>query len=54
MPWWALHETKPEDLRAMYRFIKSLGPAGEPAPAALPPEREPLPPYTQWPAIFGD
>lgn len=54
MPWWSLHETQEDDLRAMYRFIKSLGPAGEPAPAPLPPDREPAPPYTQWPAIFGD
>jgi len=54
MPWWALHDTDAEDLRAMYRFIKSLGAPGEPAPAALSPDREPAPPYTQWPAIFGD
>ena len=54
MPWWAVHETAVEDLRAMYQFIKTLGPAGEPAPASLPPDREPTPPYTQWPAIFPD
>ena len=37
MPWWAVHETDIEDLRAMYQFIKSLGLAGEPALASLPP-----------------
>jgi mono/diheme cytochrome c family protein len=54
MPWWAVHETDIEDLRAMYQFIKSLGLAGEPASASLPPDREPMPPYTDWPAIFAD
>jgi len=54
MPWWALHETDAEDLRAMYQFIKSLGPPGEPAPAPLPADREPAPPYMHWPAIFPD
>jgi len=52
MPWWALHETDAEDLRAMYQFIKSLGPPGEPAPAPLPADRKPAPPYMHWPAIF--
>jgi len=54
MPWWALHETTVEDLSAMYQFIRSLGPAGQPAPASLPPDREPAPPYTRWPAIFPE
>jgi hypothetical protein len=54
MPWWAMHETAIEDLRGMYRFIRTLGPAGDPAPAALPPEREPPAPYTQWPALFAN
>jgi mono/diheme cytochrome c family protein len=54
MPWWAVHETTAEDLSAMYQFIKNLGPAGEPAPAFLPPDREPTPPYTHWPAIFPE
>lgn len=52
MPWWAVHETTPADLAAMYQFIRSLGEAGAPAPAFMPPEREPPPPYTVWPAIF--
>lgn len=54
MPWWALHETTTEDLSAMYQFIKNLGPVGEPAPTFLPPDREPTPPYSHWPAIFAD
>jgi mono/diheme cytochrome c family protein len=54
MPWWALHETKTEDLRAMYQVMKSLGPPGEPAPASLPPDQDPKPPYTVWPPIFPE
>ncbi len=54
MPWWALHETSVEDLRAMYQFIKVLGPPGEPAPPFLAPDQEPKPPYTQWPAVFPE
>jgi mono/diheme cytochrome c family protein len=53
MPWWAMHETEVEDLRAMYQYIKTLGPPGDPAPTALPPEIEPTTPYTQWPALFA-
>jgi mono/diheme cytochrome c family protein len=32
MPWFALRDMTDDDLRAMYRFVKSLGPAGKPAP----------------------
>jgi mono/diheme cytochrome c family protein len=52
MPWWSVHETDVEDLGAMYQFIKTLGPAGDPAPASLPPDQEPTPPYVVWPPIF--
>jgi len=38
-----------DDLRSIYRFIKHLGPAGEPAPAALPPDQEPKGPYILYP-----
>jgi hypothetical protein len=37
------------DLRAIYRFIKHLGPAGEAAPAYLPPDQEPRVPFVQFP-----
>ncbi|RPH81532.1 MAG: cytochrome C [Nitrospiraceae bacterium] len=49
MPWFALHDMTEQDLRAMYRFIKSLEPAGKPAPAYLPPEKEPEGPYILFP-----
>jgi hypothetical protein len=45
MPWWPLHDTTVQDLRAMYQYIKNLGPAGEPAPDFLSPDKEPKPPY---------
>jgi len=45
MPWWSLRDTTDQDLGAMYQYIKQLGPAGESAPAYLPPDQEPKPPY---------
>jgi mono/diheme cytochrome c family protein len=49
MPFWSTAATTPEDLRAMYQFIKQLGPVGEPAPAFLPPGQDPKPPFIQYP-----
>ncbi len=37
MPWFNLRDMAERDQRALYRYIKSLGPAGQPAPAALAP-----------------
>jgi mono/diheme cytochrome c family protein len=37
MPWFNLKEMSDRDLTDIYRFIRSLGPAGKPAPAAVPP-----------------
>ena len=50
MPWFNLNAMSEPDLRAMYRYIKNLGPVGAPAQAYLPPDKEPKPPYIQWPA----
>src|SRR5499433_3349772 len=41
MPWFTLHEMTEQDLRAIYKLIRYLGPAGEPAPAFVPPGQEP-------------
>lgn len=49
MPWYVLREMTEQDLRAIYRFIKSLGPAGEPTPAFVPPDQEPPKPYILFP-----
>ncbi len=45
MPDFAVRAMTEEDRRALYRLIKSLGPAGSPAPAYLPPGQKPTPPY---------
>ena len=49
MPWFALRDMPEEDRRAIYHFVKHLGPAGEPAPAYLPPDQEPKGPYVLFP-----
>jgi mono/diheme cytochrome c family protein len=50
MPWFTLHEMKPADLRALYRFIRHLGPAGKPAPAYVPPGGAVSTPVITFPA----
>ena len=50
MPWYILREMTDQDLRAIYRFIRNLGPAGEQAPAFLPPTQEPPQPYILFPS----
>jgi mono/diheme cytochrome c family protein len=50
MPWYVLHDMTKDDLRALYRYIRHLGPAGQPAPAYVPPDKEPKPPYATFPA----
>ena len=37
MPWFELQQMTDEDLRAIYQFVRSLGSAGDPAPAYLAP-----------------
>lgn len=37
MPWFVLRDMTEQDLRALHRFVVSLGPAGEPAPTYVPP-----------------
>jgi len=50
MPWFALRDMSDRDLRAIYRFIRTLGPAGDPAPAYVPPGQTPAGPFVQFPA----
>ncbi len=45
MPWRSLHAMTDDDLASICAYIKSLGPAGEVMPAALPPGKEPLTAY---------
>ncbi len=37
MPWFSLKDMSDRDLTAIYRFVRSLGPAGAPAPQAVAP-----------------
>lgn len=50
MPWFNVRDMTTSDLRAMYRYIRHLGPAGKPAPAFVPPDQVPSGPYVQFPA----
>jgi mono/diheme cytochrome c family protein len=50
MPWFGLNEMHEEDLRAFYRFVRYLGPAGGPTPAYVPPGQTPNGPFAQFPA----
>jgi hypothetical protein len=50
MPWFNVRAMSASDLRAMYRYVRSLGPAGKPAPAYLPPDRTPPEPVVRFPA----
>lgn len=49
MPWFALRDMDKEDVRAIYRFVRHLGPAGAPAPAYVPPDQAPAGPHVQFP-----
>jgi mono/diheme cytochrome c family protein len=58
MPWFNLKAMSDADLRAMYRFIKRLGPAGEAAPTAAGPGETVMTPYIDFvpknlPAVAG-
>ena len=50
MPWFNLNRMSDVDLRAIYAFVHQLGPAGDPAPAYVPPDHEPVPPYAVFPS----
>jgi mono/diheme cytochrome c family protein len=49
MPWFALRDMTTRDLRAFYRFVRHLGPAGKQAPEYVPPGKTPPGPYIQFP-----
>jgi mono/diheme cytochrome c family protein len=48
MPWFNVVAMDEADLRAMYRYIRSLGPSGERAPAPLPPGQEGTLPFISF------
>lgn len=50
MPWFNLRDMTDRDVKAIYAYLKHLGPAGEPAPQYLPPDKMPAGPFVQFPA----
>jgi mono/diheme cytochrome c family protein len=50
MPWFNVQAMSTSDLRAMYRYVRYLGPAGKAAPAYLPPTQTPPEPAVRFPA----
>ena len=51
MPWFAIQAMSDDDLRALYRYVRSLGAAGKPAPSYVPPLLTPRGPYVQFPLL---
>lgn len=49
MPWFNVNHMTSADLRAIYRYVRHLGPAGKPAPDYVPPDKTPAGPYVQFP-----
>lgn len=45
MPWISTNNMNESDVRAIYRFVRSLGTAGGRMPAAVPPQHEPATPF---------
>lgn len=53
MPWYTVNRMHEDDLRALYRFVRSLGDPGKPAPVYVPPDQEPNTPYALFPGPPG-
>lgn len=52
MPWASVNAMSESDVRAIYEYIHSLGPVGQPMPADLPPGVEPNGPYLNMEPVF--
>lgn len=48
MPWFNLRDMNDKDLIAMYRYIRAIGPVGEPAPVAVGPGVKVTTPYFEF------
>ena len=48
MPWFALRDMSDDDLRSVYRFIRTLGPKGERMPVAVGPNADVATPFIQF------
>ena len=49
MPWFNVQAMTTNDLRALYRYVRHLGPAGKPAPDYVPPDKSPAGPVVRFP-----
>lgn len=49
MPWFNVRKMEEKDLRAFYRYVRSLGSPGQPAPAYVPPDKQPIGPVVMFP-----
>ena len=50
MPWFNLRDMSDRDVKAIYAYVKHLGPFGQPAPQYVPPNQNPGGPFVQFPA----
>ena len=50
MPWFNLRDMSDSDLRAIYAYLRYLGPSGIAAPAYLSPDKTPTLPFVQFPS----
>lgn len=50
MLWFNLNIMKEEDSKAIYQFIRYLGPGGQAAPIYVPPDQEPTTPFALFPS----
>ena len=49
MPYFSLNAMTADDVRAIYKYMRYLGPAGVPAAKFVPADKEPPQPYVQFP-----
>ncbi len=49
MPWFAMRDMQDGDVKAIYAYLRHLGPAGDPAPAYVPPDKAPAGPFVKFP-----
>ena len=50
MPWFNMRDMSDRDVKAIFAYLKHVGPAGQPAPSYLPPDQVPSGPVVQFPA----
>jgi mono/diheme cytochrome c family protein len=49
MPWFNMRDMNDSDVKAIYAYLRHLGPAGQPAPAYVPPDKTPAGPFVKFP-----